>query len=165
VGELSITDRSRKSKNGSSRAKEDVVNSWEDELSSGEDTETDITSFPAKTNGLPAAPPPTPVSLTSVSWREEFAGPYFVEKIEGTRNVNGGSGPRKSESRPEKTDTVARRMIAGALGVRAPKMTEEGKEYEKAVRERERKKQDQEREARKRAEEDMQRAKAAVWGD
>ncbi|KAH0544993.1 hypothetical protein FGG08_000919 [Glutinoglossum americanum] len=163
VGKLSLKD---KSKSGSPGVKEGVVDSWEDDLSSGEDTETDALSPAAKTHGLPDAPPPTPVSLTSSDpWREEFVGPYLTESLEGTRNVNGNSNPRRPGIRPEKTDAVARRMIAGALGVRAPKKTEEGREYEKAVRERERKKREQEREARKRAEEAMQRAKAAVWGD
>lgn len=167
VGKLSITDKSRKSKIGSSRPKEDaVVESWEDELSAGEDTETDTMSSTAKTDGLPDAPPPTPASPTSSnSWGDEFINPYIAGNLEGVTNADGSKSPRRSECRPEKTDAVARRMIAGALGVRTPRKTEEGKEYEKAVRDREKRKRDQEREARKRAEEDMQRAKAAVWGD
>ncbi|KAH0555643.1 hypothetical protein GP486_006414 [Trichoglossum hirsutum] len=168
VGKLSIVDKHRKSKTGSSTSEKDaaVVESWEDELSAGEDTETDTLSSTAKTDGLPDAPPPTPASPTSsYAWGEEFINPYSVGGPEGTRNADGGKSPRRPEFRPEKTDAMARRMIAGALGVRAPRKTEEGMEYEKAVKERERKKRDQEREARKRAEEDTQRAKAAVWGD
>ncbi|KAI9775471.1 MAG: hypothetical protein M1839_001088 [Geoglossum umbratile] len=169
VGKLSTLDKPHKSKAGSPRAKREMLaESWEDEVSAGEDTETetDPVSSVVKTDSFPNAPPPTPVSPTnSDPQREQWARPYFVEDLEGVRSLTISGKPRRSESRPEKTDAVARRMIAGALGVRAPKKTEEGREYEKAVRDRERKKRDQEREAQRREEEDMQRAKAAVWGD
>lgn len=67
--------------------------------------------------------------------------------------------------RPEKTDAVAKRMIAGALGVKAPKKTEEQKAYDKAIKEKEIKRRNQEKEAAARAKEDAERAKAAVWDD
>jgi len=135
-------------------------------LSAGEDTETDTVSSLARVDSVPDAPPPTPVSATHTDSRgEQYVEPYFVENLVGIGSLNSSGSPRRSETRPEKTDAVARRMIAGALGVRAPKKTEEGREYEKAVRDRERKKRDQEREAQRRAEEDAQRARAAVWGD
>ena len=47
--------------------------------------------------------------------------------------------------RPEKTDAVAKRMIAGALGVKAPKKTEEQKAYDKAIKEKEIKRRNQEK--------------------
>ncbi|MCJ1308137.1 hypothetical protein MMC25_001789 [Agyrium rufum] len=67
--------------------------------------------------------------------------------------------------RPEKTMATASRLIAGALGVRAPKKNEEQKRYEDAVREKERRRIGEEREAKRRAEEEKERAKAAVWDD
>ena len=67
--------------------------------------------------------------------------------------------------RPEKTDAVAKRMIAGALGVKAPKKTEEQKAYDRAIRENEIKRRNQEREAAARAKEEAERAKAAVWDE
>lgn len=69
------------------------------------------------------------------------------------------------EKRQEKTDAVAKRMIAGALGVRAPKRTEEERAYDRAVREREVKRREREREEQERAREERERAKAAVWED
>ncbi|KAI9763949.1 MAG: hypothetical protein M1840_008983 [Geoglossum simile] len=163
VRKLSISEKAGKPKTGSSKAKREMLaESWEDELSTGEDTETDTISPAAKTDSLPDAPPPTPVSATHSGSQRE---PYFVENSSGIGILNSSGNPRKPETRPEKTDAVARRMIAGALGVRAPKKTEEGREYEKAVKDRERKKRDQEREAQRRAAEDAQRARAAVWGD
>jgi hypothetical protein len=56
-------------------------------------------------------------------------------------------------------------MIAGALGVKAPKKTEEQRAYEKAVKEKERKRREGEREARVRAEKEAERARESVWGD
>jgi len=67
--------------------------------------------------------------------------------------------------RPEKTDAVAKRMIAGALGVKAPKKTEEQRAYDRAVKEKEIKRRNQEKEAAARAKEDAEKAKAAVWDD
>lgn len=70
-----------------------------------------------------------------------------------------------SNTRPEKTDAVAKRLIAGALGVRAPKKTEEQRAYERAVKEKEVKRRNGEKEAKIRAEEEAKRAKAAAWDD
>lgn len=70
-----------------------------------------------------------------------------------------------SGKRPEKTDAVAKRMIAGALGVRAPKKTEEQRAYERVVKEKEIRKRKEEKEEAARREEERERAKAAVWED
>jgi hypothetical protein len=62
-------------------------------------------------------------------------------------------------------DALAKRMIAGALGVKAPKKTEEQKAYDRAIKENEIKRRNQEREAAARAKEEAERAKAAVWDE
>lgn len=67
--------------------------------------------------------------------------------------------------RPEKTNAVAGRLIAGALGVRAPKKTDEQRAYDRAVREKEQKRRDLEKEEAKRKEEEIAKAKAAAWED
>lgn len=67
--------------------------------------------------------------------------------------------------RQEKTDAVAKRMIAGALGVKTPKKTEEQKAYDRAIKEKELKRRNQEKEAAARAKEETEKAKAAVWDD
>ena len=69
------------------------------------------------------------------------------------------------ETRPEKTDAVAKRLIAGALGVRAPKKTDEQKDYDRAIREKALKKREAERDAERRAKEQSERAKVAAWED
>jgi len=65
--------------------------------------------------------------------------------------------------RPEKQTAVAGRMIAGALGVRAPKKTEEQRQYEKAIKEKELKRRETERETKRREEASAEKAKAAIW--
>lgn len=56
-------------------------------------------------------------------------------------------------------------MIAGALGVKAPKKTDEQKAYEKAVKETEIKRRNQEKEAAARAKEQAEKAKVSIWED
>ncbi len=65
--------------------------------------------------------------------------------------------------RPDKTDAAAKRMIAGALGIKAPKKTEEQRAYDRALKEKEMKRRNQEKEAAAKAKEEAERAKAAVW--
>lgn len=107
----------------------------------------------------PSPPPlrsrkPEPSNSTSVPPFLDFTGP------------GGASSTASSEyKRPEKTDAVARRLIAGALGLKAPKLTEEQKAYDRALREKERKRKEEERERKKKAEEEALKAKAAIWED
>lgn len=56
-------------------------------------------------------------------------------------------------------------MIAGALGVRAPRRTEEEREFDKAVREKERRRRAEEKEREVREREEVERRKKAVWDD
>jgi len=78
--------------------------------------------------------------------------------------VNDGRSERPG-ARPEKTDAVAKRLIAGALGVRAPKKTEEQKAYDKAIRDKELKRRDMEKEAATKDLADAEKAKRAIWED
>jgi hypothetical protein len=59
-----------------------------------------------------------------------------------------------THQRPEKTTAVAGRLIAGALGIQAPKRTDEEKEYDRVMREKKRKRrtEQKEREAREKEE-------------
>lgn len=131
-----------------------MAESWEDE-ESGDDT--DVPNSALQPSSFPSAPPPTPISPSISSDRDAFVSPYGY-----------GSSltpPPRAGARPEKTDSVAKRMIAGALGVKAPKMTEEQRAYDRAVKEKEIKRRNLEREAAAKAEEEAQRAKAAAWED
>lgn len=137
-----------------------MAESWEEEeLSSEEETEI---SKVASTEDMPHAPPPTPVAQSVPSRPGEggVAETWYPEIY----TVDAGRSTR-SEARPEKTDAVARRMIAGALGVRTPKKTDDQREYEKAVKEKEMRKRNKEREAEEEARREAERAKNAIWED
>lgn len=56
-------------------------------------------------------------------------------------------------------------MIAGALGVRAPKRSDEQKEYDRAVKEKELKRREKEKAETAREQEEKERQKAAIWDD
>lgn len=141
------------------RKKQPVAESWDDEsLESGEDTDRPLS--PKQSADFPSAPPPTPISPSTSFARPPFATPfgYSTDAVSDSRS-------ERANVRPDKTDAVAKRMIAGALGVKAPKKTEEQKAYEKAIKEKEIKRRNQEKEAVLRAKEEVERAKASVWDD
>ncbi|KAI0542969.1 hypothetical protein GGR58DRAFT_450171 [Xylaria digitata] len=149
--------------------KQAVADSWEDEESSESEAETEPPTPAAQPNSASqdgvAAPPPTPISPSYGRHGPDSNAPWLASSSTG-----GGYGYRDAQEdgaarRPEKTDAVARRMIASALGVRAPKQTEEQKAYDRAVREKERKKREEEREAERKRKEKAEETKAAMWND
>ncbi|KAI0888658.1 uncharacterized protein GGS22DRAFT_152102 [Annulohypoxylon maeteangense] len=176
MSDLSLNPPKPKSK--SKKPAAPVADSWEDEDVSDPEPEESITQSLAKSNSKVndsgfAAPPPTPASPsysgTGVPPWQSTSTPLSPSGLSppaspasGGSISDGGPGERR---RPEKTDAVARRMIASALGVRAPRPTEEQRAYDRAVREKERKRREEEREAEKRRKEEEDRAKAAIWED
>ncbi|OAL03915.1 hypothetical protein IQ06DRAFT_291559 [Phaeosphaeriaceae sp. SRC1lsM3a] len=147
-----------------------VADSWDEDVS-GSDTETEDAELATKSSPhdsldpistvtsndiAPIPPPPTPASPTPFDFPDNV--PYGAPRERGESRP----GPDK---RPEKTTAVAGRLIAGALGVRAPKRTDEEREYDKAMREKERRRrtEEKEREAREKAEAEAR--KKAVWDD
>ncbi|KAH7189406.1 uncharacterized protein B0J16DRAFT_114168 [Fusarium flagelliforme] len=136
------------------KAKKVVADSWEDSDSDSEpEAEAESNEPTPKVTPAPPPPPPTPMSpVGDLSWN----------------SMSSISGPRAAadpDKRPEKTDAVARRMIAAGLGLKAPKQTEEQKAYQKSVREQEKKKREQEREEERKRQAETEKAKAAVWDD
>jgi hypothetical protein len=73
------------------------------------------------------------------------------------RGESGGDGVK----RPDKTTSTASRMIAGALGVKAPRKGEEMRAFEKAAMEKEKMRREKERSER----EEEERRKRTVWDD
>ncbi|KAF4973776.1 hypothetical protein FSARC_36 [Fusarium sarcochroum] len=136
------------------KAKKVVADSWEDSDSDSEpEAEAESESNQPTPRATPAPPPPTPMSpVGDSSWTPPVGSP-------GPR---AGADP---DRRPEKTDAVARRMIAAGLGLKAPKQTEEQRAYQKSVREQEKKRREQEREEEKKQQAETEKAKAAVWDD
>lgn len=138
-------------------AKQPVADSWEDEAELSSDDEpkppSQDGSHSASTLSLtlsaegPLDPPPTPISpQTSQPW-----GP--------------AASPGGPARRPEKQTAVAGRLIAGALGMRAPKRTEEQRAYDRAVKEQEIRRRNREREEQGKAKEEEERLKTSVWTD
>lgn len=162
ISKLSLSPQNNK-KASAPKKVQPVVDSWEDDdISSGDETDRPIS--PQRSTDYPSAPPPTPINSAGYS--------PFEDGFGGGRGPGGASydgSPRSdrtgSNTRPEKTDAVAKRLIAGALGVRAPKKTEEQRAYERAVKEKEAKRRNGEKDAKIRAEEEAKRAKAAAWED
>ncbi|KAJ9656175.1 hypothetical protein H2198_005137 [Neophaeococcomyces mojaviensis] len=136
--------------------------SWEDQPDDEAPVEAPGPSLKQITsNDNPAPPPPTPVS-------QENSDP-FARKWEPSAAVDSGrptlryGSPANGDRRPEKTTSTANRLIAGALGIKAPKKTEEQKQYDKAVKDAEIRRKNREREQQQRERLEDEKAKAAVW--
>lgn len=141
------------------KAKQQVSESWDDEEleDSGEDTDRPLSH--QQSLDYPSAPPPTPISPSTSFKNASYVNPYGY-------NEDAASARRPSDvRRPDKTDAMAKRMIAGALGVRAPKRSEEQKEYDKAIKEKETKRREKEKEDKVREQAEKERQKQAIWDD
>ncbi|KAI1476346.1 hypothetical protein F4774DRAFT_393189 [Daldinia eschscholtzii] len=154
----STTTTAPKGKSTKGKKAAPVADSWEDEdvTSDTESPSQSQSQSPLPPGSGFAAPPPTPSSPgtgTPPPWQ---AIPGGEDRMSDSNSAN---------KRPEKTDAVARRMIASALGVRAPRPTEEQRAYDRAVREKERKRREEEKEAEKKRKEEAERAKVAIWED
>ncbi|EFQ27643.1 hypothetical protein CGRA01v4_02974 [Colletotrichum graminicola] len=170
LSKLSIDSSNKKP--AAKKIKEPVADSWEDEDVDDEEEggndddkgEREGTATPQADGSK--APPPTPISPTYSAADRSFspyaaADPSAPSASSSPAASSGSSGAR----RPEKTDAVARRMIASALGVKVPRMTEEQRAYDRAVKEKERKRREEEKAADKRRLEAAEKAKAAIWED
>ncbi|CAF9934074.1 hypothetical protein IMSHALPRED_009582 [Imshaugia aleurites] len=142
-----------------------VADTWEEAASPSSSSGSTTPSPPSTpTDAIPGAPPPTPISPTSSHSRKKstdwstFASAYTTNSSSSTPR-----SPTGSEKRPEKSSAAAGRMIAGALGVKPPKKTEESKAYERAVREKERKKREVAKEEAGKAEREKEAARRAIW--
>lgn len=158
-----------------------VVDSWEDELdesspvesaqdevepgsatSNFAESDNSLGTSPAVAEG-PLDPPPTPISpQTSQPWVAATGG-YGGPASSAASRSRSTSAPRDQNRRPEKQTAVAGRLIAGALGIRAPKRTEEQRAYDRSVKEQEIRRRNKEKEEAAKLREEEERVKAAVW--
>jgi DNA mismatch repair ATPase MutL len=154
-----------------------VADSWDEDVTDGSDTETetevskssnsassphdslDPISTISSNDISPHPPPPTPASPTPFEFPDNV--PYGA----AARGRGDGRGGASLDKRPEKTTAVAGRLIAGALGVRAPKRTDEEREFDRVMREKERKRRTEDKEREKREQEEAEKRKKAVWDD
>lgn len=157
-----------------------VADSWEDEDSSSESgpptpTARDSATHVQGAEGVeeeeeeeeePLDPPPTPISpqtADSQSKQQQQQQSWPTPAYGNPGSASSPAGREPPSRRPEKQTAVAGRMIAGALGVRAPKRTEEQREYDRSVKEQEIRRKNREREEAAKAREEDEKAKVAVW--
>lgn len=149
---------------------EEVVDSWDaedsdDVISPLASTPTVVKSRPPpQLSDYPSAPPPTPVAPQQ--WQHQgsrFQDIDFNKDLGGSSTKGRGASSASPDARPEKTNAVAGRLIAGALGVKAPRRTEEQRAYDKAMKEKESKKKETERERKRLDEERKARTKKEIW--
>ncbi|KAJ5620063.1 hypothetical protein N7510_004047 [Penicillium lagena] len=147
-----------------------IADSWEDEAElSADDNDLQSpadghSSLPSPISGEgPLDPPPTPISpqtsYPGVSGGYTSSPPTSAGGYAAAPQSGGAS------RRPEKQTAVAGRLIAGALGIRAPKRTEEQRSYDRAVKEQEIRRRNREREELTKAKEEDEKLKTSVWND
>ena len=157
--------------------KEDVVDSWEDDLSEVASSAQTPTEGPGPSlkpiiSMDPALnpPPPTPISPGNGGQYVDWSS---AQVLGGGRPSNRPHTPPtpstpqtdsdRDRRRPEKTTATASRMIAAGLGIKAPRKTEEQRQYDRAVRDQEIKRKNREKEDKEREREADEQAKASVW--
>ncbi|KAG9595245.1 hypothetical protein KCU77_g13493, partial [Aureobasidium melanogenum] len=159
-----IESRSMAHNRKHSKPATEVADSWEEEASLDQEPASTTTNHTAKQTPEPASVPQSSYVPPHLKYRSAAPSPPSRSLTPPSRSTTPSSSTF-SERRPEKTNAVAHRLIAGALGVKVPRRTEEQRAYDKAMREQEKRKRDKEREAKKKAEEDAAKAKAAIWDD
>lgn len=159
------------------KSKTPVADSWEDEIDATSEDEdrhpkpgkesTPISPAISTSAEGPLDPPPTPISPPT-SAGPEYGSPS-TSPLPGRRSRgDSGSGTALGQGparRPEKQTAVAGRMIAGALGIRAPKRTPEQRAYDRSVKEQEIRRRNREKEQAAKEKEEGEKAKAAIWDE
>lgn len=160
-------------------SKSEPVDSWEDEeISSASSSDTEIekalhSDLAAQGKNCPRSSPSPPTSSSPTQpfdSRERSKGssrasitpqldPYAL-----TTNAAIITDAPPTQ-RPEKSTTVASRLIAAGIGQKAPRRTKEEREYDAAMRAQERKKREDAKAAEERKFAESERMKREVWGD
>lgn len=174
ISRLAVKKSKKKGAVEEKEEEEEVADSWEDDLSdSGSETETDEATTTASSTSTTTAKigikPPSSKSEGPLAPPSTPATDYgdFVPQWNNSTRSQGAASPRETSprARPEKQTAVASRMIAGALGIRAPKRTEEQRAYDRAVKENEMKRRNKAKEEAAKAQQEEDKAKSAVWDD
>ena len=156
---LDINPTATTSKASGSKVKTPVAESWEEDVTSGDEITPGIMEGKSS---IPNAPPPTPSSP-----RTHFPTWNAIDSdVTGNRGLAADArsrGQLDDVRRPEKSTAVAGRLIAAGLGVKAPKRTEEQRAYDRAAKEKEIRRRNREKEEAARAEQENEKAKSAIW--
>ena len=166
--------------NGSSTAsltqkRNEPAESWEDEESNSDaEAGTATPVHQVTSSDLPGPPPPTPSSPSFSSDKTAKGLPYQTFPpfgFDGAPNDLGDSTQSHStrgggeQRRPEKSTAVASRLIAAGIGQKAPRRTQEEREYDQAMKVQEKKRRDKAKAEEERVNAEKERAKRAIWED
>ncbi|SMR45350.1 unnamed protein product [Zymoseptoria tritici ST99CH_3D1] len=148
--------------------------SWEDEADDSSDTETEISTPPPRPDSVnvPGPPPPTPSSprrQKAIDAQYQSLPAFnFVDGTFDTASASSDTLASRStgeERRPDKTTSVASRLIAAGIGQKAPRRTEEQRKYDQAMKVQEKKRRDKIKEEEERKKKEAEQAKKDIWGD
>lgn len=148
--------------------KPEPADSWEDEADASSDTETEEVSTPIRpsSSDYPEPPPPTPSSPnTAARSRDIHYQPFNFDGASFEAAPRSATTGGNEDRRPDKTTSVASRLIAAGIGQKAPKRTKEQREYDQAMRVQEKKKRDQAQAEEERRKKEKEQAQKDIWGD
>ena len=169
-----ISSLDRLKLDGSSKApltqkKAQPAESWEDDDSDSSDEDSG-TATPVRpvNSDIPLAPPPTPSSPSFSSDKYQTFPPFGFDGAANDYNSSAQSSSAKGGSedrRPEKSTSVASRMIAAGIGQKAPRRTQEQREYDQAMKVQEKKRRDKAKADEERLKAEKEKATRAIWED
>lgn len=149
-----------------------LADSWEDEAegTAPDHAEGDTTPVRPGTSDIPRAPPPTPASPSQTRERDDAYQTlqslnYAATFDPPSHTYSPDPSPRSEERRPDKTTSVASRLIAAGIGQKAPKRTPEQREYDQAMKIQEKKKRVLAKEEEEKRRRDKEQAQKDIWGD
>lgn len=160
--------------NDTKKSTSQPIDSWEDEDAESTPIDERVQRLSPPAGDFPGAPPTSPAS-PSVRTKATSSGspwqtfpPYGLNgsfEAESENHSPPQSTKADPERRPEKTTSVASRLIAAGIGAKLPKRTQEQREYDQAIKMQEKKKRDAAKEAELKIKRDTEKAKAAIWED
>ena len=163
MGKLKITPPSTSTPRSK---KTEPVESWEDEADDGSSSEDDGQATPVLSDDTSSGPPPPTPSSPSMYTGEPyqaFPAHGFDSRFDSDPASSFRRNDASEERRPDKSTSVASRLIAAGIGQKAPKRTKEQREYDQAMKVQEKKKRDQVKEDELRKKQEKDQAMKDVW--
>jgi hypothetical protein len=153
------TPATKSSKNQFKKKAEPIVESWEDELDSGEEDQDPAESAASTPEQNSDAPLTEDTRTAKLDSKESGQWNPYDHGQQTDYNASRGAS-RFPDRRPEKSTAVVSRMLAGSLGLRV-KRTEEQRKFDRAQIDNEKKRRD----AEKAKKEEEEQQKKSIWED
>ncbi|QIX02084.1 hypothetical protein AMS68_007601 [Peltaster fructicola] len=155
------------------KQKTSTVDSWEDEVDNTLiEKQTPVQPLSSPVSEFPEAPPTSPISpsvrtkATSSHSPFQTFPPFGMNgSFETDVDIRPTSTTSDHDRRPEKTTSVASRLIAAGIGQKPPKRTQEQREYDQAMKLQEKKRRDAAKEEALRSQREKEKAQLAIWED